>query len=71
MKLSYFVETDTLYVEPSAGRSNASEEISDGVVADYDGEGRLLGLELEQASKRLDVTRLETVGMPIAQLLAA
>lgn len=70
MKLSDFVETDTLYVEPSAGRSNVSEEISDGVVADYDGE-RLLGLELERASKRLDATRLETVGTPIAQLLAA
>lgn len=71
MKLSYFADTDTLYVELAAGESRASEEISDGVVADYDGEGRLLGLEIEHASTRIDVTRLETVGLPIGQLLAA
>lgn len=71
MKLSYFAETDTLYVELAVGAAVEAEEISAGVVADYDSEGRLLGLEFEQASTRLDVTRLETVGLPIAQLLAA
>lgn len=71
MKLSYFAETDTLYVELTVGTAAEAEEISAGVVADYDSEGRLLGLEFEHASTRLDVTRLETVGLPIAQLLAA
>ena len=71
MKLSYFADTDTLYVELAAGTSAESEEISDGVVADYGGEGQLLGLEIEHASRRIDVTRLETVGLPIGRLLAA
>ena len=71
MKLSYFADTDTLYVELATGAARDGQEISEGVVADYDEAGRLLGLEIEQASTRLDVTRLETVGLPIAQLLAA
>lgn len=71
MKLSYFADTDTLYVELASGTASDGAEITEGVVADYDGQGRLLGLEIEQASKRIDVTRLETVGLPIAQLLAA
>lgn len=71
MKLSYFAETDTLYVELASGTASDGAEISDGVVADYDGEGRLLGLEIEHASTRIDVTRLETIGLPIAHLLAA
>lgn len=71
MKLSYFTETDTLYVELASGTASEAEEISEGVVADYDAQRRLLGLEIEHASTRLDVTRLETVGLPIAQLRAA
>ena len=71
MKLSYFADTDTLHIAFAAGASVNSTEISDGVVADSDAAGRLLGLEVEQASARIDVTRLETVGLPIAHLLAA
>jgi uncharacterized protein YuzE len=71
MKLSYFADTDTLYIELAEGASSQSEEISDGVVADLGDDGRLIGLEIEGASLRMDVTRLETVGLPIARLLAA
>lgn len=71
MKLSYFPDTDTLYIELATGTSVDATEVSDGVVVDYDGEGRIIGIEIEQASTRVDVKRLETSGLPIAQLLAA
>lgn len=71
MKLSYFADTDTLYIELSAGESQDSAEVSDGVVADFGGDGNLVGIEIEHASTRVDVQRLETSGLPIAQLLAA
>lgn len=66
MKLSYFADTDTLYVQLASGDASDGAEISDGVVADYDAAGRLLGLEIEQASTRLDITRLDTSGLPVA-----
>ena len=71
MKLSYFAETDTLYAERATGEALDGAEITDGIVAEFDRDGRLLGLEIDHASTRLDVARLETVGLPIATLLAA
>ena len=55
MELSCRADTDTLYVELSARPGVDAAEISDGVVADFDAEGRLVGLWIEQASSRVDV----------------
>ena len=71
MKLSFYPETDTLYIELATGVAVDATEVSDGVVADFDAGGRLLGLEIEGASARVDVQRLELTGLPIARLLAA
>lgn len=71
MKLSYFPDTDTLYIEFATGEGHDAIEIGDGVVADFTSDGRMIGIEVEHASAKVDVTRLETTGLPIAQLLAA
>ena len=71
MKLSYFPETDTLYIELAQGQGADAAEIGEGIVGDFDADGRLVGLEIEHASTRVDVTRLKTDGLPIAKLLAA
>lgn len=71
MKLSYFPDTDTLYIELSAGPGHDAAEIGEGIVADFASDGRMIGIEIEHASAKVDVTRLETLGLPIAQSLAA
>ena len=41
MKLNYYPETDSLYIDLSERASVESREISDGVVLDYDADGNI------------------------------
>ena len=45
MKLNYFPDTDSLYIDLSHKQSTESQEVSEGVVLDYDAEGNLVGIE--------------------------
>lgn len=60
MKLHYDRETDSLYIDLNAKPSTDSREISDGLVVDYDAEGRVVGIDIQHASQVLDLDRLET-----------
>jgi uncharacterized protein YuzE len=55
MKLNYFPETDSLYIDLSEKPSVESQEVSAGVVLDYDAEGNLAGIDIDHASKKLDL----------------
>jgi uncharacterized protein YuzE len=52
MKFKYYPETDTLYVELKEIPSVESEEVADGVVVDYDESGEIVGIEIENVSRR-------------------
>ena len=61
MKTLYDAEADALYVRFSEANVVESEEVSDGVVLDFDGEGRIVAIEVLDASKHLAAgTRLPT-----------
>ena len=66
MKLLYYPETDSLYIELNPRPSVDSQEIIAGVVLDVDAEGRPVGLDIDRASQVLDLTSLETVALPAA-----
>ncbi len=66
MKLHYYPETDSLYIELKAGPGVESREIVDGLVADIDASGDVVGLDIERAS-RMDLSTLETVALPTPQ----
>lgn len=53
MKLNYFPETDSLYIDLSEKPSVESQEVSAGVVLDYDAEGNLAGIDIDHASRKL------------------
>lgn len=53
MKLKYDPEANALYVRFSTGEIVESEEVSPGVILDYDEEGHILALELLQAREKL------------------
>jgi len=55
MKLSYYPETDSLYIDLSARHSVESREVSDGVVLDYDADGNLVGIDIDNAADKLDL----------------
>lgn len=65
MKLAYFPETDTLYIDLSEQPSVESEEIVDGIVLDYDGAGNVVGIEIESASRKVQLDRLEVSQVPV------
>jgi uncharacterized protein YuzE len=52
MKLNYYVDTDSLYIDLSEQPSVESREISEGVVVDYDANGNLVGIDIDNASKK-------------------
>jgi len=58
MKVNYYPETDSLYIDLTEQRSVDSVEISEGVVLDYDAAGNLTGIDIDNASKKVELKRL-------------
>ena len=55
MKLNYYRDTDSLYIDLLSRPSADSREISEGVVLDYDAEGTLVGIDIDNASRKIDL----------------
>lgn len=55
MKLNYYDETDSLYIEFSDESSAESVEISEGVVLDYDAQGKLVGIDIDNAGHKIQL----------------
>ena len=62
MNFNYDKETDSLYIELSLQPSFDSEEVSEGVVVDYDKTGHIVGLDIEHASKNFNLSSLNIKG---------
>jgi uncharacterized protein YuzE len=55
MKVYYDDEVDALYLELGEGQPTGVTELTDGVNLDVTPDGRLLGIEVLHASRRLDL----------------
>jgi uncharacterized protein YuzE len=64
MKLHYYPETDSLYIDLNSRPSADSREVADGLVIDLDAEGNIVGIDIEHASQKLDLQTLEAVSLP-------
>ncbi len=65
MKLHYYAETDSLYIDLNSRPSADSHEIAEGLVVDFDAEGNIVGIDIDHASKKLDLSTLETEALPV------
>lgn len=63
--MNYYPETDSLYIDLSEKTSVESREISAGVVLDYDEQGNLVGIDIDNASKKVALKELTTSHLPI------
>jgi uncharacterized protein YuzE len=63
MKLAYYSETDSLYIDLSEQASVESREISEGVVLDYDADGSLVGIDIDNASRKVQLEHLVLTGL--------
>jgi uncharacterized protein YuzE len=65
MKLHYYPETDGLYLELRAEPSTETREVATGLNVDLDANGNVVGFDIDNASRKLDLTSLETIALPI------
>ena len=71
MKLHYYPETDSLYIELKPTPGARTREVAHGLVVDLDEQGEVVGFDIDFASKRFDLSRLETVALPLQRTSAA
>ncbi|MDP9238323.1 MAG: DUF2283 domain-containing protein [Chloroflexota bacterium] len=65
MKLHYYPETDSLYIDLNSRPGVDVLEVADGLVIDIDAAGNVVGIDIEHASKLLDLGTLEAEGLPL------
>lgn len=66
MKLHYYPETDSLYIELNTAPGAETREIAEGLVVDFDAAGNVVGLDIDRASRKLDLSKVETIDLPPA-----
>ena len=71
MRLHCYPETDSLYVEFKDGPGVETREVTDGLNVDLDASGEVVGFDIDQASKRLDLSTLETEALPLHSIKAS
>ena len=71
MRLSYDPKTDSPYIHLTERPSVESDEVSDGIVLDFAEDGALVGIDVQHASRQVDISRLLIDNMPFNALEAA
>ena len=64
MKMSYYKDTDSLYIDLSEKPSRESLEVAPGIVLDFDEENNIVGIDIDRASKILNLSELEISSVP-------
>ncbi len=67
MKLHYYQETDSLYIELQSRPGVETLEIAPNLVVDLDADGNVVGLDIDHASKHIDLSTLETIDLPLGE----
>lgn len=70
MKLHYYPDTDSLYIEFKAGPGAETREVSEGLYVDLDAAGGVVGFDIDRASQRIDLSTLETESLPLVSTKA-
>jgi uncharacterized protein YuzE len=65
MKLHYYPETDSLYIELKDAPGAETREIAEGLNVDLDASGDVVGFDIDHASRRFDLTTLEAIALPV------
>jgi uncharacterized protein YuzE len=65
MRLDYDAANDSLYIDLLERPSVESREIADGVVLDFDADGQLVGIDIDHASRRVELQRVVLGSLPV------
>jgi uncharacterized protein YuzE len=64
VKMSYYKDTDSLYIDLSEKTSKESLEVAPGIVLDFDEDNNIVGIDIDRASQILNLTELEISSIP-------
>ena len=67
MKLNYYRDTDSLYIELNSNSSVETKEIAEGLLIDFDKHGNIVGIDIDHASKKMNLKILETKALPFTK----
>ena len=68
MKFHYYAETDSLYIDLAEKVSHDSKEIGNGIVVDFDKKGNIVGIDIDHASKIVNLSTIEAKGIPLSPI---
>ena len=68
MRFQYYPETDSLYIDLADRAGADSREVAPGVVLDFDADGILVGIDIDRASRTVNLSRVEAVSLPLEHL---
>ena len=64
MKMKYYKDTDSLYIDLSENPSSESREVAEGIVLDYDAKGNLVGIDIDNATSKVALEKLTLSSLP-------
>jgi len=64
MKLNYYADTDSLYIDLSGKVSSDTKEIAEGINLDFDETGEIVGIDIDNASKKINLEELTINQVP-------
>ena len=65
MKIQYFSHIDTLAIELTCKAVVWTDVITDDLILDYENEGKVVAITLDNYSKNVDTVDLQTLGVPL------
>ncbi len=63
MKIHYFDDTDTLYIEFRAAQVARTQDLDEDTLLDLDGHGNVVAITMEHASERADISNVSLEGL--------
>ncbi len=70
MKLNYFEDRDSLNIDLSSSAGSESEEITDELLTDFDHSGKNIGIDMQHASERIDLSSIKSTHLPDVHRIA-
>ncbi|UXE60288.1 MAG: DUF2283 domain-containing protein [Woronichinia naegeliana WA131] len=65
MKIQYFSETDTLAIELTRNPVVLTDAVSDDLILDYDEQGKVVAITLDNYSQNVDEINLQSFALPL------
>ncbi len=68
MKIQYFFDTDTLAIELTSKPVVYTDAITDDLILDYDDEGKVVTITIDNCSKNVDTVNFQALDLPLVNV---